>query len=305
MTYLTDAFALSGELNSDKFYKHLDQLNISDEYNSYCDPLHTLGRRGRYVKKICKQTLSYLKTKYSKPDNQNDKYDVCNLLNYWVYSRLDMTYAFKNDFNVFQAHGNLIQKWYDFIDHKLNRTNPNICKPIPNIPAQPDWKERKELLNYCVDVDELRSIANTFPLECNKYYRYIKSKTELYKQYERVCASGNKDKCPDFFKTCEVYDPEKVLRTLKCHTEMEGTKAAASEKAITEDGENPEQPVSVALSVGNPHLNGKPQSVENVGHIFLGVVATTMTSGALYRVNLNSLIQINCISLLISFITYL
>ncbi|SCA59780.1 Plasmodium vivax Vir protein, putative [Plasmodium vivax] len=37
------------------------------------------------------------------------------------------------------------------------------------------------------------------------------------------------------------------------------------------------------VSVGTANLSGKPQTVENVGNILLGVVATTMTSGALYR----------------------
>ncbi|KMZ96046.1 hypothetical protein PVNG_05984 [Plasmodium vivax North Korean] len=232
-------FSLSDELNSEIFYKYLNNLNILNECKAYCEPLLTLDNRVS-VKNICARTLSYLKTKYSTPDNNKDEYDSCTLLNYWVYSRLDMAYGYRNDSKIFRAHGNLIQKWYDFIDHKLNKTNPNICKPIPNIPAQPDWKERKELLNYCVDVNFLRKTIYSYPNTCNKYYRYIESKTKLYKQYEQACSSGKENMCPDFFNSCEVYDPVKVLPTLPCHPEMEKTKDVALEIPIRDDRGDPE-----------------------------------------------------------------
>ncbi|CAI7723945.1 PIR protein [Plasmodium vivax] len=280
---ITHGLSLSDELNSEKFYNHLNNLKILPECKLYCEKLSEKGW-GVSVKNICARTLSYLKTKYSNPDNKNDKYDACSLLNYWVYSRLDMIYRYKNVSNVFLAFGNIQPIWYDFIDKELGNTNPNICNPIPNIVSQNDWLNRKELLGYCSDVHDLRNTTYNYPDTCNRYYEYIKRKTELYKEYERVCDSGNADKCPKFFHKCRDYNPEDVLRTLKCHSDMEEMITAASEKAITKDQENRVSPHSGADSdEGSQFQRGNPHTVTKFGNVFLGVVATTMTSGALYR----------------------
>ncbi|VUZ99661.1 PIR protein [Plasmodium vivax] len=279
---IKNAFSLSDVLNSEIFYKRLYGLDILKEFDAYCAPLLALDR-GRILKNICAQMLSYLKTKYSNPNNQNDQYDVCTLLNYWVYNRIDMAYGYKNDFKVIHAFGKLQPIWYDYIDKKLGNANRNICEPIPDIPAQRDWKQRRELIDYCSDVNDLRKITVSHPNTCNNYYEYIKSKTELYKQYEKLCDSGNKDRCPDFFDKCREYDPEKVLHSLNCHTQMQKLMYSTA-KAINEDGENPKSPVSEADSDDFSQLQRKnTPTVTKAGNVLLGVVITSMTSGALYK----------------------
>ncbi|SCA83627.1 VIR protein, partial [Plasmodium vivax] len=246
---ITHGLSLSDELNSEKFYNHLNNLKILPQCKWYCEKLSEKGWRVS-VKNICARTLSYLKTKYSTQDYKKDEYDACTLLNYWVYNRLYMDYAYSNrNYNkVVIAFGKLQHIWSVFIDKELDKKIPNICEPISTIALQGDWKERRELLGYCNDVNYLRNTTHTHPESCNKYYYYIQSKTDLYKQYEKFCDSRNKDRCPDFFDKCRVYDPEKVLKSLNCHREMEKLKPAASAKATNEDGKNPLSPVSEADS---------------------------------------------------------
>ncbi|KNA01589.1 hypothetical protein PVNG_06051 [Plasmodium vivax North Korean] len=284
---ITHTLELSDELNSGNFYEYLNGLNILDECREYCEPLLTLDRGGN-IKNICARTLSYLKTKYSTLDYQNDEYDVCTLLNYWVYNRLFMAYSYKNFSKVIKAFGQLQLIWDLFIDNVLNKKNTNICKPIFSIATETDWQKRKELLDYCVDVNDLVKTPHTYPKTCNKYYQYIKSKTELYKQYKQACTSDDPRKCPEFFNKCEDYDPEKMILKLNCHLEMEKMKAAPSAIHIREDQGVPESHVRETDSEVVPQLQREnTANVNKVGNVLLGVVVTSMTSGVLYRVRTN------------------
>ncbi|KMZ88671.1 hypothetical protein PVBG_06101 [Plasmodium vivax Brazil I] len=124
---------------------------------------------------------------------------------------------------------------------------------------------------------------------CNDFYRYVQSKKKLYKHFKEPCLKKDKMGCPKFYAQCEQYDPEKVLPHHDCYNEIrkEGAPTALSvpqltnghsvNKSDSEEGDGPMKPDDA------PKLSGKPQTVENVGNILLGVVATTMTSGALYR----------------------
>ncbi|KMZ88904.1 hypothetical protein PVBG_05833 [Plasmodium vivax Brazil I] len=242
---ITHDFLLSDELNSENFYKHLNHLEILEECSSYCETLREKGLAVR-AKNICARTLSYLKSKYSTIYNQNDEFDACTLLNYWLYNRLYMLYGYKNDTTFVHVFGHIQRIWSDFIHKGLNKHNPKICNPIFDIAIQRDWKERKKLLDYCNNAKHLLIIANSHSGACNKYYQYIESKSDLYKQYEQACSSGKENMCPDFFNSCEVYDPVKVLPTLPCHPEMEKTKDVALEIPIRDDRGDPESRYNTA-----------------------------------------------------------
>ncbi|VVA00130.1 PIR protein [Plasmodium vivax] len=280
---ITHDFLLSDELNSENFYKHLNHLEILEECSSYCETLREKGLAVR-AKNICARTLSYLKSKYSTIYNQNDEFDACTLLNYWLYNRLYMLYGYKNDTTFVHAFGHIQRIWSDFIHEGLNKHNPKICNPIFDIAIQRDWKERKKLLDYCNNAKHLLIIANSHSGACNKYYQYIESKSDLYKQYEQACSSGKENMCPDFFNSCEVYDPVKVLPTLPCHPEMEKTKDVALEIPIRDDRGDPESRVGETDPEVVPQLQREnTPTVNKAGNVLLGVVITSMTSGALYR----------------------
>ncbi|KMZ83208.1 hypothetical protein PVBG_06375 [Plasmodium vivax Brazil I] len=162
-----------------------------------------------------------------------------------------------------------------------------------------DWRERKELYEYYVDYDPIIKTVKNYSYTCKEFYQYVEKKKYIYNHFKKLCPPNNTNRCPEFYAQCEQYDPEKVLPHFSCHREMLDEKAAAAAKASqkgdtyprseadSEENDGPKKPFDA------PILSGKSQTVENLGNVLLGVVATTMTSGALYRVNTNSLIQIN------------
>ncbi|VVA00271.1 PIR protein [Plasmodium vivax] len=276
-----------GELISDHFYENLDAYTEQRGFDKYCKSLQNL-KRGGQVFRICTVLLNFLKIKYSNAGKQDDEYDVCGLLNYWVYSRLQTIYGDNDDSKIFEAFGKLQGIWSDFIYNELRKINPNVCEHISNIAVQYDWQKRQELLNYCVDVNNLIRTPNINPESCNKYYEYIKSKTDLYNEYELLCDSANKDKCPMFFNKCRNYKPEDVLHTLRCPTVMEKFRPAAAKASQEGDTYSSSETNSEGrdgrkMPHDAPILSGKSNNVRMYGNVLLGVVATSMTSGALYR----------------------
>ncbi|KNA00603.1 hypothetical protein PVNG_06369 [Plasmodium vivax North Korean] len=105
--------------------------------------------------------------------------------------------------------------------------------------------------------------------------------------------------CPEFYDPYERYDPEKVLPHPDCKdVTLQERPAADSRMPQLLSGHLDSDPNSDdrdgrMMTYDAPKLSGNPHTVTKLGNVLLGVVATSMTSGALYRVNTNSLIQIN------------
>ncbi|KMZ96457.1 hypothetical protein PVNG_05442 [Plasmodium vivax North Korean] len=288
------------ELDSEKFYERLHKLSNFRGYFNDCSSLGNLPS-GTNIIKICAKVLKYLETIHKEIYKKDNPYDVCLLLNFWVYSRLFDTLQDEN--NVYIAYAQLQSIWNYFNDNKLKKTGNQLCRPYFNIVLQDNWRYIKELYEYYVDYSP---IYNYLPYSteerCKEFYHYVESKKALYEHFNKRCTSSNEDRCPYFYAQCKQYDPEQVLSTFSCHQKILGERAAdASRVSLTggtfegrepnsEDTDGRKKPDDA------PKLSGNPKTVENVGNILLGVVATTMTSGALYRVNINSLIQINRIS---------
>ncbi|GAB69818.1 hypothetical protein PCYB_005670, partial [Plasmodium cynomolgi strain B] len=171
-----------------------------------------------------------------------------------------------------------------------------------------DLRNRRELYEYCVDYSSIYKLLPYYPQKCEEFYKYVESKKRLYKYFKQLCYSSDENKCPNFYSQCEQYDPEIVLRTLPCHRDKINEEVAhvssdLQREKLLSDRETVSRQASVGMGPVGTIFNGKFHTVTKVGNILLGVVATSMTSGALYRVNINSLIQIYCIRLLISIIT--
>ncbi|KMZ83328.1 hypothetical protein PVBG_05724 [Plasmodium vivax Brazil I] len=303
--------SFSDELNSVRFYNGLYNINNSSEYNEYCELLKPSSRRNA-VKSICIKILNYLKT-HDFSNKEKLKYDVCTLLNYWAYDSLNLV-LYSNKFNTFNNSNNINLKfaeivdiWNRFLEEKLRKPEHETCRPISNIVAYNDWKQRKELYEYYVDYSPIYEyLPYSKPDRCKEFYHYVESKKQLYKYFKELCDSQDTDRCPNFYAQSKEYDPDLILSTFKCHQEMLDEKSAAAAKVSQKGGTYPSSATDSEYSDGrknpfdDPVLSGNSHNVRMYGNVLLGVVATSMTSGALYRVNINSLIQIKCISLLIS-----
>ncbi|GAB69704.1 hypothetical protein PCYB_004530 [Plasmodium cynomolgi strain B] len=124
------------ELYSQYFYKSLYKLEDLSGYIDACSSLVNL-QLGSSIKIICPRFLKYLKTIYKATCNPDDTYDVCLLLNYWVYSRLFNILKIKGVCYVHIAYGNLQRVWSDFLE---DRSYPELCKPINEMVSDRNWR---------------------------------------------------------------------------------------------------------------------------------------------------------------------
>ncbi|KMZ82174.1 hypothetical protein PVIIG_03428 [Plasmodium vivax India VII] len=210
-------FPYSSELYSQIFYNKLNNLNDFSAYFERCEKLSSI-RKYKNVKITCAKLLKYLESETI--SRNTDKYDVCMLLNFWVYSRLFNVLNPKGINVVNIAYGELQQIWNDFIDNKLRKPENETCKPIHNLALYNDWKERKELYEHYVDYDDFSKTLVGWPERCKEFYKYVESKKTLYEHFNKDCPSENEYKCPNFYSEYEKYHPDTVLSQLICHEEM-------------------------------------------------------------------------------------
>ncbi|SCA60071.1 Plasmodium vivax Vir protein, putative [Plasmodium vivax] len=271
------------------FYEELETSDTSNSYDVYCGTAQLPLHGSRSVRNTCSSILNYLENIYSESDHTTDTYDVCKLLNYWVYNRLKILLHSYDSNYIIRAHGDIVRKWNDFNELKLKKDENKTCKPISNIIAYNDWDKRKELYEYYVDYSPIYQLLRFFPDKCNEFYHYVESKKPLYEHFKKHCSSNRNDWCNEFYTKYEEYDPDKVLSTFECHQKIiDERAAAASEDPQKVDtfpaGEtNPKAPPADTLPRSTQNLPEKSHTVTKIGNVLLGVVATSMTSGVLYR----------------------
>ncbi|KMZ89402.1 hypothetical protein PVBG_05913 [Plasmodium vivax Brazil I] len=294
------------------FYKKLDYLSGFNEYFDQCKSLSNLPNR-QEVKIICARLLKYLENyKFSK--KKDNEYDICILLNYWVYNKLNGILQSSNDSYIYRAFGDIERIWSSFIDDNLNETEYKTCKAISNTVIHYDWRERKELYDYCVNYDALKKILQSYETKCQEYWTYVENHTSIYEHFEKNCSNPQYD-CPGFYEGCKKYKPKHVLSEFKCNTEMMDKKVkettAKARPSLQADipavqEPNSRMPTSPEFSSGDSHLTREgTHPATKTGDILLGVVATSLTSGALYRVSIKYLIHIYLIILYNIFLYYI
>ncbi|SCA83791.1 Plasmodium vivax Vir protein, putative [Plasmodium vivax] len=284
--------ALSISLPLDGFY---DRLNHSikdlDNYKDECIKLCNKNESFPHIR-LCKILLRFLNDSSTRTDNINFANDDCIPFNYWMYGELSKKYINREPYKLIQSFAELQSIWNSLIENKSKLHYFNKCKPDFNIPQQDDWEKRKELYDYCVNYDTLKKIRQSFKDKCNEYWTYVESHTSLYEHFEKNCSNPQYDR-PVFYEECKKYNPKHVLRDFECHTEMMDKKAKeATTNARTTLGAgvppgqetNSGMLTSSEFSSGGSHFTrDSTHPATKTGHILLGVVATSLTSGALYR----------------------
>ncbi|SBT57986.1 PIR Superfamily Protein [Plasmodium ovale wallikeri] len=118
----------------------------------------------------------------------NPKYDVCMLLNFWIYDKLTDIYKGQNssdDINI--AFGSLQGVWNKIYYYPQNSLHHNKCKPEFDIVKHHDWKQRKELYDYCVNYEFIEPMCKYFSDQCKEHCEYIEAKSHIYKHFEQLC----------------------------------------------------------------------------------------------------------------------
>ncbi|KMZ96408.1 hypothetical protein PVNG_05870 [Plasmodium vivax North Korean] len=203
------------------------------------------------------------------------------LFNYWIYGELETKYRYNN--KLIPALGELHRAWNGLLEDISKKSYHDKCIPDSDIPMQYDWKKRKQLYDYCVNYESLKKQSEFYKNNCRQIYAYIKSSAPLYKHFKTSCASNDEKKCPKFYDKCKAYDPDIVLRDLSCYNDMKKEEATSTEKVLSVES-HPGLPTGGTLPSEDLRLkNGISPPLTKAGDVLLGVVATTMTSGALYK----------------------
>ncbi|SCA60077.1 Plasmodium vivax Vir protein, putative [Plasmodium vivax] len=220
----------SDELNSVKFYDKLDYIKNFSKYNEKCKSLTSLPN-GERIQKTCARLLTYLETDSFSTNNDN-QYDYCLLLNYWVLNNLNIFLYLKNSSQIVPAFGKIEFIWNSFIDDNLQNRRNETCKPIHSIIMDNDWRDRKELYEYYVDYSPIIETVKNYSYTCKEYYHYVESKKKLYEHFKEPCLSKDTNMCPKFYDECKKYDPENVLSNHSCHEYIMKERAAAAPSVL-------------------------------------------------------------------------
>nr|AFD10452.1 variable surface protein vir 4 [Plasmodium vivax]AFD10453.1 variable surface protein vir 4 [Plasmodium vivax] len=284
----------SNELFSGTFYANLNNYEKLRLYYPDCTALDAKysGIKYQKLRILCAQLVKYLKTTHTTFKREENKYDPCILLNYWFYSKLVSILDTEDKNVIVPALGILEGIWNDAVYNKSDKSLYNKCIPEGRIAAQNDWKKRKELYEYCVNYDTIEKTIPFFVPTCPKYWSYVESHTSLFEYFKTLCTKQN-DQCPNFYDQCQKYDPKHVLPTFVCNEQMMKKKAentAANARSTLPAGMPAGQEASSGMSNSSDISSGGLQSPHNgthpakkTGDILLGVVATSLASGALYR----------------------
>ncbi|GAB69675.1 hypothetical protein PCYB_004240 [Plasmodium cynomolgi strain B] len=249
------------ELQSEIFY---DKLKFSNEElnknTEECKLLHFIDRQDSEIIGICKYLVKYLKTNYKNEIEEHLKDQHCNLLSLWIIEQL-------------------IEKFPG--DYESDIDN---CLRLLYVYPYDNWKKSKDLYEYFVNYDKFNKLDDITDEQCKEYEDYFQNKSPLYDEFDTLYIKAFKDQNNVFYRKCKDYNPKNPIRKLKCEK-----KISEQEKS---NGVSPDTDIIVRTEFSG--IN--PNSTKTFGNVFLGVVATSMISGLLYKVNQILIKHTDCIN---------
>ncbi|SBT00956.1 PIR Superfamily Protein, partial [Plasmodium ovale curtisi] len=262
-----------------------DSQDLS-EYDGKCNNIVVHDNKEDNVKIICKKFLRYLEKSplwnFSDPG-----YDVCLLLNFWVYDKLNHIFGDKNKTDV--AFSNFQRLWNSATDYQRSIPSDKKCKDKFDILNKEDWKKRKELYDYYIDYDTNKLTLNFYGGKCEEYYKYIEGKKELYEYFEGLC-NRKSTECPDFYEKCKEYNPNLILHKFPCHVQIQAAKnVLRPEDTSDQDFVDDPRPYGSDLPGYSAHSSEVEMTQEKsdigtkVGKSVLGIAPIALTASALYR----------------------
>ncbi|SBS92514.1 PIR Superfamily Protein, partial [Plasmodium ovale curtisi] len=272
-------------LPSMRFYSDLEK-NYEDlsNYSQKCEKI-ILKIDNDEARTICKKFLSHLENS-TVWVFENLHYDVCLLLNYWIYERLNNIYSDKEATDIAFSNFQLMS------DYPTQYIRKNIsfnkkCKYKIDVHAHKDWNKRKEFYDYCVDYDTLNGSITSYANKCNDFYEYIEKKDKLYKYFQNICSTESNE-CPKFYQECKDRDPNLLLSQLPCREEMVRKKAVAEPQDLPQEQESGINSLGSGISglEAGSHAASTQEKSDigtKVGHSVLGVAPVLLTVTALYR----------------------
>ncbi|KMZ77366.1 hypothetical protein PVIIG_05761, partial [Plasmodium vivax India VII] len=133
-----------------------DKLNKSDkDLDNYTDKCNKLCRKNNFFKskRLCSIILRFLEGTNRTSDKKDSDYDDCILFNYWIYDGLSRKFNYNYNIKVYHEFAEIQRVWNELIQDASQITYFDKCKPDNSIVNQQDWKQRKELYDYCVNYE--------------------------------------------------------------------------------------------------------------------------------------------------------
>ncbi|GAB69804.1 hypothetical protein PCYB_005530 [Plasmodium cynomolgi strain B] len=184
----------SGALPSKNFYNELETtFNELGEHDVKCNSDYLQYSEPNIIK-ICATLVKYLNTNPENERNLKDQH--CNLLSLWIYEQL---------FKYFPDEANRLV----LSDIFANRNDLQVDKCLRDVIvlSYDNWKERKDLYDYCVDYHEFNFLNDFSDEKCKEYEKYIEEKSPLYDKYDSLYMQAYEKDV--FYKKCKYYNPKK------------------------------------------------------------------------------------------------
>ncbi|SBT84591.1 PIR protein [Plasmodium ovale] len=272
-------------LPSVKFYNTIKtHYNDLSNYSQQCDT-DSVHLHKNEAKQICEKILRYL-DKYASSIDDKTEYDVCILLNYWIYDELADIFGAQYISDKFDFAFSSLQYIWNYPNAELKKTSYyNKCKPNFDIFKPVDWKERRKLYEYYVDYKTIFDTAKSYDKTCMVYYKKIEEKKELYEHFDDLCHS-KPNECPISYDNYNMYSPTSVLPTLTCPYQIKppqvaeaASQALSAHHNLAQEEETGPRPYNsdTELTQQNSDIGTK------VGKSVLGIAPIALTASALYK----------------------
>ncbi|SBT54314.1 PIR Superfamily Protein [Plasmodium ovale wallikeri] len=258
--------------------------NDLSNYSQQCDT-DSVHLHKNEAKQICEKILRYLHKHTTLIDDKTE-YDVCILLNYWIYDELTNIFGDEYILDKFDFAFSSLQYIWNYPNAELKNTPYyNKCKPNFDIFKPDDWKRRRELYEYYVDYKTMISTAKSFDNVCKAIYKKIEEKKDLYEYFGNICRTKSDD-CPEFYNDCIPYNPTLVLPTLTCPDNINpprvlevASQALSTHHTLEQEEETGPLPYNsdTELMQQNSDIGTK------VGKSVLGIAPIALTASAVYR----------------------
>ncbi|SCA81981.1 Plasmodium vivax Vir protein, putative [Plasmodium vivax] len=218
-------------LTTQRIYNEMNTENEDlSNYSTHCEKL-TSSNNDDQVKGICKKYLRYLaKSSYWKVPNP--QFDVCRLLNYWMYDKLtDIFRDRKTSDSVNFALSDLQYIWEYTVKNRYINTYYKDCKPEFDFVDHTDWEKIRQLYEYNINYNDIKGLILFGVKNCESYYEYIEEIEKLYEHFQRECPSSGLI-CQKFYNNSNEYNPKKLLELLPCYGPISTKRSAAATRVL-------------------------------------------------------------------------
>ncbi|CAG9483618.1 unnamed protein product [Plasmodium vivax] len=206
--------------HSQKIHKVLKQDVNEGDYEAYCPDikLHETGEND--VKKLCKKIIHSLKKLSTNEDIGKNNKERCLNVKYWIYGQLIKLL----NKNAYSNNGKSLIEYFRNAEDKIYNElfNSEYSCPVDIDNDINEWEEKVLLYDYFKNYHSIVEWNNSSNKEnCDKYSEYVKSIIPYYEKIKNNgCCGTEYLYCKDYFKCEEQYNPNSLLKKLRCNGEQ-------------------------------------------------------------------------------------